>query len=329
MFAGDNDGTKGLHAYFFNQGEGMLLDIVDAKPDAVLVAVGGNDLGKKRADWFNRNYVSYSTVAVNLTRGFYVRNIPLFFTTSILTEEQKPEENMLVHHIKTVADSLGGKIIGMPAEIIPESVMLDQERVVPREDAIRVAIVGDQFCEGNSLVPSYASLLQIALGDGYEVRVYSKIKARASTTSETYYPEYAQTCVNEMKKFAPQIIVSWFGCSDLSRSNSAHWDTYKPGFIEGYNKILSTFEEWGVKNVVVTPFARVIEDVRKAVLAQEGGMIETVNEIVKAREIPVVDFYTESKAEGMVVTRKKVDDLSLAGAQRLADMVAEAVKKLG
>ena len=26
---------------------------------------------------------------------------------------------------------------------------------------------------------------------------------------------------------------------------------------------------------------------------------------------------------------KKVDDLSLAGAQRLADMVAEAVKKLG
>ena len=80
---------------------------------------------------------------------------------------------------------------------------------------------------------------------------------------------------------------------------------------------------------MVTPFARVIEDVRKAVLAQEGGMIDTVNEIAKANELPVVDYFTESKNEGMIVTRKKVDDLSLEGAQRLADMVAEAVKQLG
>ncbi|MBE6627334.1 MAG: hypothetical protein E7629_00245 [Ruminococcaceae bacterium] len=329
MFAGENDGAKGLHAYMFNTAEKLLLDIVDTKPDAILIAVGANDLGKKRADWFNRNYTSYSTVAVNLTRGFYVRNMPLFFTTSILTEEQAPEENMLVHHIKTVANTLGGEIVGMPEEIIPASEMIEMERIVPREDAIRVAIVGDQFCEGSSMVPSYASLLQIALGDGYDVRVYSKIKARAATTSETYFLENARVNVKAMKKFAPQIVVSWFGCSDLSRSNSAHWDTYKPAFIEGYHEILKTFEEWGAKNIVVTPFARIIDDVRKKVLYEDGGMIETVNEIAKERKLPVVDYFTASQAEGMIVTVKKVDELSCAGAQCLADMVAETIKTLG
>ena len=329
MFAGENDGEKGLHPYMFNVGESKLIDIVDAKPDAVLVAVGANDLGKKRAEWFNRNYCSYSTVAVNLTRGFYVRNIPLFFTTSILTEEQKPEENMLVHHIKTVADTLGGKIIGMPEEIIPKSVINSVEKIVPRADAVRIAIIGDQFSEGNSLAPSYASLLQIALGDGYDVRIYSKNKARAATTSETYFLENAPTNVKEMKKFAPQIVVSWFGCADLSRSNSTRWDTYKPAFIEGYNEIIKTLKDFGAKVILITPFARVIEDVRKTVIYQEGGMIDTVNEIAKANELPVVDYFTESKNEGMIVTRKKVDDLSPAGAQRLADMVAEAVKSLG
>ena len=328
MFAGENDGSLLLHKYLYNNVQNMLNDIVDIKPDAVLVAVGGNDLCKKRADWFNRNYSSYSTAVVNLTRGFYVRNIPLFFTNPIITEEQKAEENMLVHHIKTVADAVGGKTIGMPEEIIPVSEMLEVERIVPREDAIRVAIVGDQFCEGSTVAPSYASLLQLALGDGYNVRIYSKIKARAATTSETYFLENAQTNVKAMKKFAPQIVVSWFGCSDLSRSNSSHWDTYKPAFIEGYHEILKTFEEWGAKNIVITPFARVIDDVRKKVLYEEGGMIETVNEIVKAREIPVVDYFTASQNEGMIVTVKKVDEISTAGTQCLADMVAEAIKKL-
>lgn len=328
MFAGENDGSLPLHKYLYNNVQNMLNDIVDIKPDAVLVAVGGNDLCKKRADWFNRNYSSYSTAVVNLTRGFYVRNIPLFFTNPIITEEQKAEENMLVHHIKTVADAVGGKTIGMPEEIIPVSEMLEVERIVPREDAIRVAIVGDQFCEGSTVAPSYASLLQLALGDGYNVRIYSKIKARAATTSETYFLENAQTNVKAMKKFAPQIVVSWFGCSDLSRSNSSHWDTYKPAFIEGYHEILKTFEEWGAKNIVITPFARVIDDVRKKVLYEEGGMIETVNEIVKAREIPVVDYFTASQSAGMIVTVKKVDEISTAGTQCLADMVAEAIKKL-
>ena len=79
---------------------------------------------------------------------------------------------------------------------------------------------------------------------------------------------------------------------------------------------------------MITPFARVIDDVRKKVLYEEGGMIETVNEIVKAREIPVVDYFTASQNEGMIVTVKKVDEISTAGTQCLADMVAEAIKKL-
>ena len=329
MFAGENDGAKGLHAYMFNTAEKLLLDIVDAKPDAILVAVGANDLGKKRADWFNRNYSSYSTVAVNLTRGFYVRNIPLYFTTSILTEEQAPEENMLVHHIKTVANTLGGEIVGMPDEIIPKSEIIATEKIVPREDAVRVAIIGDQFSEGNSEIPSYASLLQNILGDGYEVRIYSKNKARAAYSSDTNYLRTAESIIKSMKKFKPDIIVSMFGCADLSRSNSSVWEeSYKADFIKGYNEIIESFKAWGVKLILVTPFLRTLEDVRRDVLLKEGGMTDTVVELAKTHDLPVVDFFTATKEqEGLIVIRKKIDTISEAGTELLAKMVAEEIKK--
>jgi hypothetical protein len=237
---------------------------------------------------------------------------------------------MLVHHIKTVADAVGGKAIGTPEEIIPESKMMEVDKIVPREDAIRVAIIGDQFCEGNSETPAYGALLQGLLGDGYNVRIYSKIKGRAARNNETYFPEYAETNMKEMKKFAPQIILSWFGCSDLSRGNSAKWDEYKPDFIKGYNEIIETLESWGAKLILINPFARVIEDVRKTVLSQEGGMIDTVRAIAEENKLPLVDFFTPTKEQaGLIVTRKKVDDLSLAGAELLAGLAAEEIKKLG
>ena len=329
MIAGENDGSKGLHAYMFNIAEKLLLDAVEAKPDAILVAVGANDLGRKRSDWFNRNFVSFSTVAVNLTRGFYVRNIPLYFTTSILTEEQAPEENMLVHHIKTVADTLGGEIIGMPEEIIPKSEIVEIEKIVPREDAIRVAIIGDQFCDGNSEIPPYASVLQSILGDGYDVRIYSKNKARAAYSIETNYLRFAETSIKSMKKFKPDVIVSMFGCADLSRSNSSVWDeSYKADFIKGYNELIESFKAWGVKLIMVSPFLRTINDVRREVLLKEGGMQDTVVEIAKANNLPLVDFFTATKEqEGLIIIRKKIDTISVAGTELLAKMVAEEIQK--
>ena len=329
MFVGESDGSKGLHSYLFFQAHQMICDAVNSKPDAVLVAIGGNDLGRKRADWFQRNFVSFSTVAVNVTRPFYVRNIPLYFTTPILTEEQKLEENMLVHGIKTVANTLGAPLVGMPEEIIPEATVDVCQRIVPKEGAIRVAIIGDQFSEGNSQTPPYASLLQELLGEGYDVRIFSKNKARAAYSNVTNYLRHAEATVKAMKKFDPQIIVSWFGLADLSRDNSSVWDTYKPDFIKGYNEIIETFSAWGAKQIMIAPFARTIEDVRKTVILQEGGMKDTVEEIAKANNLPLVDFFTPSyETEGLVVVRKKIDSISLEGTKVLAEMVAKAVKEI-
>ncbi len=329
MIAGENDGAKGLHAYFFDQAEGLLNDVLDAKPDAILVAVGANDCGKKRVEWFSRNFVSFTTVAVNLTRPFYVRSIPLLFTTSIMTEEQLADENLLVHNLKTVADTLGAETIGLPKEIIPKSEILSMEKIIPREDAIRVAIIGDQFCEGDLLTPPYASILQPLLGDGYDVRIYSKYKSRTAFGSETNYLKTAENNILAMKKFEPQIIISWFGMADLKRELAAKWEEFKPTFIKGYNELLETFGAWGAKLILISPFARTIEDDRKTVGLQEGGMKDTVAAIAKEKGLPLVDFFTPThEQEGLIVVRRKMDALSTAGTELLAALVAEEIKKI-
>ena len=330
MFVGESDGSKTLHSYLFFQAHQLICDAVNSKPDAVLVALGGNDLGRKRAEWFQRNFVSYSTVMVNVTRPFYVRNIPLYFTTPILTEEQKPEENMLVHGIKTVANMLGGAMVGMPEEIIPQSKILESVRITPKADAIRIAIVGDQFSEGNSEVPPYASLLQESLGEDYNVMIFSKNKARAAYSNVTNYLRSAELNVKAMKKFAPHIIISWFGLADLSRENSSVWDaSYKADFIKGYNELIETFKSWGAKQILIAPFVRTIEDVRKTVILQEGGMKDTMIELAKAHELPLVDFFTPTyEQSGLIVVRKKTDSISKAGTEVLASLVEKAVKEI-
>lgn len=329
MVAGTNDGSKGLHAYLYNQGGDLFEAALKAEPDAVLFAVGANDCGKKRSDWFNRNFVSYSTVMVNTTRSFYVRNIPLLFTTPIMTEEQKPEENMLVHNMKMVAETLGGKMVEMPEEIIPAVILREEKKITPRADAVRVAIIGDQFCEGSSEIPAYGSLLQRVLGEGYEVRIFSKNKARAAQSNVTNYLRYAEENVKAMKKFAPDVIVSWFGLADLSRENASSWETYKVDFIKGYNEIIETFTAWGAKMIMIAPFARTIEDVRKTVILQEGGMKDTVKEIAEANSLPLVDFFTPTVEQaGLVIIRKKLDTVSEEGTRVLSDMVADAIKNI-
>ena len=132
-----------------------------------------------------------------------------------------------------------------------------------------------------------------------------------------------------MKKFKPDVIVSMFGCADLSRSNSSVWDeSYKADFVKGYNEIIESLKAWGVKMILVTPFLRTLEDVRRDVLLKEGGMTDTVVELAKTHDLPVVDFFTATKEqEGLIVIRKKIDTISEAGTELLANMVAEEIKK--
>ena len=133
-----------------------------------------------------------------------------------------------------------------------------------------------------------------------------------------------------MKKFAPHIIISMFGCADLSRENSAVWEaSYKADFIKGYNELIENLEAWGAKIIMIAPFTRTIEDVRKTVILQEGGMKDTVIEIAKENNLPLVDFCTPTyETPGLIVVRKKLDTISMAGTELLAQLVAEEVKKL-
>ncbi len=328
LFAGDNDGAKGLHSYWYNRGAKLLEEVLSHTPDAVVIATGGNDLARKRKDWFQRNYVAFSTVAVNLSRGFYVRNIPLYFTTPILAEEQAVEENMLVHATKTVADMLWAEQVAMPEEVIPVSRVIAPNCPTPCENAVRVAVLGDQFTMGHPAAPSYAKGLQKLLGEGYAVNIYAKNKGRVAKGAALNFVETFPLEMSALKKWQPHIIVSWFGMADLTRELADDWEELKPRLIEGYSETLALLQSYGAKVIVVSPFHRITPDVRQSVIDMEGGMRDAIALVAQEAGAPLVDLYTPTLEEETVGIFAKMDNLSSKGAEILSALVAEEVKKL-
>ena len=333
MIAGENDGSKGLHNYLFWSGWSLLTRAVDAKPDAVLVCMGANDCGKKRTDWFTRNFVSYSTVLVNATRGLYVRSIPLIFTMPELNEEQKVDENVFVHILKSTARTLYAPFAGVPEETVPLSKTVENpSTVTPRADAIRVAVVGDQFSDKTPKGPSYAFFLQELLGDGFDVYLYAKDTARASKRAPKNYLENSASFLKEMKEQKMNVIVSMFGCADLRHAVADEWETsgYRQDFDEGLRETLQAFSDIGAKNVVITPFdRRNVDDSRRTVLRQEGGVKDMVIAIAADCGAEVVDFFQDThEQEGLVELQRDMDYPSLAGIKHLAEMVAEKLKAM-
>ncbi len=323
---GDNDGTKWMHGYWFGRGEKLLLETLSHKPDAVVIATGGNDLGRK--DYFLRNFVAFSTVAVNLTRGFYTRNIPLYFTTPVLSAEQAVHENMLVHNTKMVADQLWAGLIACPEEEILSAKNLEKVCVRPREDAIRVALVGDQFSMGHSAAPAYGKLLQNLLGDGYAVNIYAANKNRVAKGAAVNFLETADSDIRAMKKWEPQIIVSWFGMADLSRENSTDWEELKPRLAEGYRETIAVFREICDRVILISPFRRYTPDMRQAVIDMDGGMHDVIASVAEESGCGFVDFRTPTKEEGMIALYSKVDNLTPKATETLANLVARSIGDL-
>ena len=330
MFVGENDGTNGLHNYMFYRGEGLLNQVVEAQPDAILVALGGNDCGKNRADWFVRNFVACSTTLVNATRGFYVRNIPLLFTMPILTEAQKVDQNAFAHILNSIADTLHAPARGIPEEIIPESRMVEKPAcIVPHADAIKIAVVGDQFSDKTAKADSYAVYLQELLGDGYDVHLYAKHTGRASKGAPNNYLKVGASYIKEMKDLKMDAVVSMFGCADLRHVVAENWEEkYRADFAEGFHEILRTFDDIGAKSIVVTPFDRKIKDERQDVVRDKNGIKEDAIRIAKEHGGIVVDFFTPTfERDDLIEQIRNVDWISAEGVKVLAELVAEAIKK--
>lgn len=325
---GENDGAKDLYRYFFYSGEHLLRRVTDTKPDAVLVALGANDCGRRRAAWLNCNFRGYPTVMVNITRPFYVRNIPVFLTLPTLSEEQKVDENVIVHQIRSIADTIGAETVGVPQEHLPTVTYTEKApRMIPREDAVRVAVIGDKFSEKTILTDPYAFLLQELLGEGYDVRLYAKSSASVTKDLRNNFQKAGAANLAAMEAFKPQIIVSWFGCADLRHQYADCWDQFKGRFEQGYSEFLSRISADGARVLLVTPFDRTIEDSRQTVNRQEGGMVDTIFHMARERGMEVVDFFKATSEDAELITvRRDMDFLSQKGVECLASLVADAIR---
>lgn len=330
---GDHDGSINLLTYLYQRNPGLINDVVDTHPDAVLVAMGATDCGKNRSAWFDHNFYGYPTVMVYATRSFYVRNIPMYFTMPTLNEEQKVDQNILAHQIRSIADTLYAEQIDVPEEMI-STISIDPPtpRLVPREGAIRVAVIGERFSERNYSSTPYALDLQKILGEDYDVRLYAKNAACVTRGLKNNFLKTGRANLRAMKEFAPQIIISWFGCSDLRHAYADRWESFKPDFEAGYAEFLEEISSYGGKVMLVTPFDRLIPDSRQAVNRQKGGMVETILRMAEERGMGVIDFFkVTNEEEGLIVPYRDMDILSPEGVKRLAELAADAVRscKLG
>ena len=328
LVIGENDGANDLRRYLFDRGEGLLRSVVESKPDAVLVAMGANDCGRRRTGWINCNFYGYPTAMVNATRPFYVRNIPVLLTLPELNEEQRVDQNPMVHQIHSVANTIGAKAMGLPAEIVP-TVTVEEKvaRPLPKEGAIRVAVIGERFTEKTIAANSYAFRLQEFLGDGYDVRLYSKGSASVTKGLRNNFLKIGSANLAAMKEFAPQIIISWFGCADLRHKYADRWDSFKVDFEEGYSEFLAKISQDGAKVFLVTPFDRTIEDSRKTVNRQEGGMVDTIRRMAEERGMGIVDFFRATQEDPELITvRRDMDLVSEKGIDCLAALVADAIR---
>lgn len=327
---GNNDGSKNLLTYFYNLRGWMLLDeIVALKPDAVLISMGANDCGKKRTAWLDHNFYGYPTVMIYALRALYARSMPLYLTMPALDEQQGVDRNVLNHQIRSVADTLLATVIGMPEEEIPRINVQDAvaERRI-KKDAVRIAIVGDRFSEFNFTSKPYAFHLQELLGDGYDVRLYAAQSACVTKGAKTNYLTACKAHLKALKDFAPDVIVSWFGVADLRHAYADRWETFKPSFEQGYSDFLEAIAAENRRIVLITPFDRKIVDSRQTVNRQKGGMVELILGIAKEKGLETVDFFAATQKDPELIEHyRDMDVLSAAGVDRLAELVAEVVRK--
>lgn len=327
---GENNGDTVLYKYLFEKDEALLTRALQTNPDALLVAMGASDCGKRRAAWFTSNFSGYSTLLVNVTRPFYTRGIPLFFTLPSLSEAQRVDQNAFVHGLYTVANTLHAEMVGVPAEVILQSATVEKHiTMVPKKDAIRVAVIGDRFCEADAKGSSYALKLQEELGENYNVGLFFGTDCRIAKGVDTNYLQTSAAAISKMQEFAPQIVVSWFGSADLRHSLAERWSSFKNEFVEGYNELLALLENMGAKILLVTPFDRTLEDIRQTVNRQKDGMKDTVVQIARDHGCGVVDFFRATQEqEGLLTVVRDMDEISPEGSLYLAKMVAEEIQKI-
>ena len=194
----------------------------------------------------------------------------------------------------------------------------------PRQDAIRVACIGNSITDGSGIdmaeTKGYPAQLQKLLGSGYQVKNYG-VSARCMMNASDH-PYMQEQAWRDAKAFDPNIVVIKLGTND---SKTFQWNQKE--YEKSYQAMIDTLSALPSKPTIYlcTPI-RAFEDrweITDSVIV--NGVIPSIQKIAKKNKLQVIDLHPVVD-DSSQMTRDMIHP-NEKGAGRMAEAVAKALKE--
>lgn len=325
---GNNDGSERLDKYFRSaEGEGMLLWAANSSADTVAVCVGLNDCDKKREAWLKSNFLSLATLLECIVLYLEAAGKRVVL---MCPEGDGRNTRLLRNAVRAVSGTLEISCSADKPDVAPAFVPVFKRADKPREGAIRIACLGDQYTSGMGGITPYPQKLVDMLGVNADIRVYAKEGMTAASADGFFALTYAAEELENMKQFKPDAIVMWLGMADVKIKNCKQWDAgYRESFVKGFEDIAATLRQTGARLYIVTPFCRQDSDVRREITVREGnGAADTVKALATELGAALIDLMsvTVNGGEYVEIGRANFQYLNEAGSEYLAREVCRLIE---
>ena len=153
---------------------------------------------------------------------------------------------------------------------------------------IKVACVGNSITEGSGLSATYPQVLQVLLGQNYEVHNYGM--GGRTLLKKGDFPYWNEAMYKEVLAWNPDIVVIKLGTNDTKPQN---WE-FKKAFVKDYVALIKSFKKLPSKPQVFISYPiPVYEDkwgINEAALKNE--VLPAIDKIKRKTKVKRIDLYT-------------------------------------
>lgn len=200
------------------------------------------------------------------------------------------------------------------------TLLLLQSVVSFAQSEVKVACVGNSITEGSGLKQTYPQVLQVLLGDDFEVRNYG-VSARTLLKNGDF-PYWNEDKYKQVLAWNPDIVIIKLGTNDSKPQN---WK-YKKNFVEDYVALVESFQSLPSKPLVYLAYPVPVFEDRWGINGNivKKKVLPAVKKIARKTNAKTIDLYTPflGKAE---LTYDGVHPND-AGAALIAREVYKAIK---
>ena len=196
----------------------------------------------------------------------------------------------------------------------------------PKEDAVRVACIGnsitDGFGIGMSPVKGYPAVLQKKLGDGYQVRNFG-VSAR-TMMNKGDLPYMNELAWRDAQAFNPNIVIIKLGTNDSKTHNWAHGaDEYRQSMQAMIDTLKSLPSKPKIYLCSPIPAFKDTWTISDSVIV--NGEMPIIKKLAKKNKCQFIDLHT-SYTYGDMMLNDGIHP-NAKGAAKMADIIFDAIEK--